>query len=775
MFGASSQKKPKGQMSDQDIEALLNGTLDDSEMADSDLDDPDLLNQLQALSALGGPKQVKKTPKRTVDMHVDIDAYAALADEKDIEVEFDESDLNDPNLLSELSQLSGGNHTIPMEIGDTIPEDAASDVDNQAISPDEVQQQISHYQKLALAAKKQGDKQLAITYLRQSKALAQKYPDLSKPTTISTTLPPSEPSLPPPEPTLPSPPPPPEPSLPPPPPPKDIRPPEPPIVPTRETSPTTPRQDESQETQAQTRQLLALIVKRQKEYKEAGLHYKKLGNMTVAKEMIRQSKELLRIGVQLNQGKIGDLDALEKSIVAEPNMDLGDGKIRTLNPVTNSLVSTKQLEAQLNYQIDVCHNLASQHATPTTSSKLLCESNVFHQLEKALAADLVVLSSDSTTPPFHFEQVQYTYKNSLDHIPANQMEFKIGKATGLQTLGVATVLEPFVTFDFGGWPPENSDQAALGKGETGVQKGTEPDFDFSVQIPISRTNRAFLRYLQRKKLVIEVWHNKYSYGLFRRPVSLGKVQLPMERLLTKTSIAGDFDILDGGRKKTGGQIHIEVNVKEPLGGNDIVKRSEQWVIIDGFRHPTLQLLAAAGLVSGDTGAIVSSVTASATAAMPATTPASIAAAAIPTPHTPPKTAPVSAVQDTKEPTNAVLEEAIEELNNTESLVSNVVLDFEIKKVDAALARQTTDALLDRKQQLEIKMNMLIIQVQTGMLDMDTYLAAVQTRMDRDRQLAVLFKQHKRLDLAKEALMRKKLMQDELTEAREAMAAQQEED
>ncbi|KAL0089345.1 hypothetical protein F4703DRAFT_1840631 [Phycomyces blakesleeanus] len=511
--------------------------------------------------------------------------------------------------------------------------------------------------------------------------------------------------------------------------------------------------------------------------------------MSVAKEMIRQSKDLLRIGVQLNQGKVGDLDALEKSIVPEPNMDLGDGKIRTLNPVTNSLVNMEQLEAQLNYQIDVCHNLASQHATPTTSSKLLCESNVFHQLEKALAADQVILSSATSTPPFHFEQVQYTYKNSLDHVPASQMEFKIGKATGLQTLGVASVLEPFVTYDFGGWPPENSAQAALGKGETAVQRGTEPDFEFSVQIPISRTNRAFLRYLQRKKLAIEVWHNKYSYGLFRRPVSLGKVLLPMERLLTKTSIAGNFDILDGGRKKTGAQIHIEVNVKEPLAGSDIVKRSEQWLVIDGFRHPTLQLLASAGLISGDASATVSSVTASATAAMPTTTPTSIAAAAIlttPTPSSPlatptatptpaPAPAPAPVSLPVNETADAALEEAIEELNNPESLVSNMVLDFEIKKVDAALAKQSTEALLDRKQQLEIKMNMLIIQVQTGMLDMDTYLSAVQTRMDRDRQLAVLFKQHKRLDLAKEALMRKKLMQDELTEAREAMAAQQNED
>lgn len=86
-----------------------------------------------------------------------------------------------------------------------------------------------------------------------------------------------------------------------------------------------------------------------------------------------------------------------------------------------------------------------------------------------------------------------------------------------------------------------------------------------------------------------------------------------------------------------------------------------------------------------------------------------------------------------------------------------------------------DDLMDRKQALEIKMNMLVIQVQTGILDMDTYLENVQKRMDGDRRLALVFKKYNRLDLAKACLVRKKIMQDELDEAKAAMAEQQEEE
>lgn len=116
-------------------------------------------------------------------------------------------------------------------------------------------------------------------------------------------------------------------------------------------------------------------------------------------------------------------------------------------------------------------------------------------------------------------------------------------------------------------------------------------------------------------------------------------------------------------------------------------------------------------------------------------------------------------------------------NSVDSIVSNMVLEYEINLATNALAgnsnkqlsAQAREDLIDRKQALEIKMNMLVIQVQTGMLDMETYLAEVKKRIEREKQLALLFKKHQRLDLAKAALARKKIMQDEVDEAEAAMA------
>lgn len=73
------------------------------------------------------------------------------------------------------------------------------------------------------------------------------------------------------------------------------------------------------------------------------------------------------------------------------------------------------------------------------------------------------------------------------------------------------------------------------------------EFNFVAQIPIARGNRLFQRYVQRKKLTLEVFHNRYTYGLFRRPVPLGKVQIPLERLQHKTSISGMFEVIESVR------------------------------------------------------------------------------------------------------------------------------------------------------------------------------------------------------------------------------------
>lgn len=56
--------------------------------------------------------------------------------------------------------------------------------------------------------------------------------------------------------------------------------------------------------------------------------------------------------------------------------------------------------------------------------------------------------------------------------------------------------------------------------------------------------------------------------------------------------------MDPSRKKTGGKIEIQVNLREPLTGEDIVKRSERWLVLDSFGSTASQYLSLAGLTVG---------------------------------------------------------------------------------------------------------------------------------------------------------------------------------
>lgn len=434
-------------------------------------------------------------------------------------------------------------------------DDTQNDVgeeEEESIDPEFWKAKAQEYQKMALQAKRDGDKKKAVALLRESKNFTQKYQDLleihgTSNELMETDQPPVKAS---PEPA----------------PYRELQQQQQRTPSPEQAKPATPPpqpQPQQQEQQAasqraaattnnlqQVQDLLGKVISLQKQYKEAAIHYKGLGNLVAAKHMVRTSKELLHTGIRLKNGEIVDLDTVR--LPEEPDMSLGDGKIRQVEPVSRgpNATSFDQIEAQLRYQMNVCHNLSIQHASPAArgkaSNKTLINSqqqDAYAKTEEAFSADLVSIhATKPNIPPLHYEQVDYTYKNLLDTIPDNMMEFKIIKAISLPTLDISTNLEPFVTWDFGGWPPENTAQAAMNKGETPVVSGVNPEFDFTLQIPISRTNRLFQRYVQRKKLTIEVFHNKYTYGLFRRPVSLGKVVIPMDRLLTKSSIAGAFDV-----------------------------------------------------------------------------------------------------------------------------------------------------------------------------------------------------------------------------------------
>ena len=105
----------------------------------------------------------------------------------------------------------------------------------------------------------------------------------------------------------------------------------------------------------------------------------------------------------------------------------------------------------------------------------------------------------------------------------------------------------------------------------------------------------------------------------------------------------------------------------------------------------------------------------------------------------------------------------------EGMISNSVLEWamgETEKKIRSTPKTNTDeieSLEMRKQTIQIKMDILMLQIQTGKLTIEQYTENVQKKIAEEKKLAIQFRDQGKIDAAKLALVRMKLMEKELTD------------
>ncbi|KAG0037758.1 Coiled-coil and C2 domain-containing protein 1B [Podila clonocystis] len=482
--------------------------------------------------------------------------------------------------------------------------------------------------------------------------------------------------------------------------------------------------------------------------------------------------------------------------------------------VSNSDADTyDMLESQLESQIKICTS-TSGHYYQRGDKQTALE---FHKLNKIFKTDLVSLQSyrkhGKKPPAFHFQDVRFEIEVGFyQEIGLNELSLNILRAWDLSHKDVqASDIEAYVSWDLG-WPTENMSGAGAGKGDTpSVKKTSKPDFGFKKILNIERT-RAFQRFVERRKATFEVWHYR---GIFRTSYLLGKAQVPLQPLLDHSEIHEVFPIVDpNNRRSTGGKIELKITLQRPLLKPEIVVKEEKWLVIDefnsgglGFPSPIMastpqpRNASAIGSPSGKT--TVAATGKSARTPTPSQSPVpkvpSATAPSIPetpkvrTSASPPPQVPTSRLNPPPAAKPAVVvaapdsedsekDKALEELNSVELLTSNMVLESEIQAAQEQIHNakavgnsEAADDYQDRLTQLEIKMKLLMLQVQTGQLTMEGYCQAVNARVDKDKQLAIQLNRLGMRTEAAKAMKRYKIMATEMKEVEEAMAAQGDEE
>ena len=76
---------------------------------------------------------------------------------------------------------------------------------------------------------------------------------------------------------------------------------------------------------------------------------------------------------------------------------------------------------------------------------------------------------------------------------------------------------------------------------------------------------------------------------------------------------------------------------------------------------------------------------------------------------------------------------------------------------------------DRQAQIQIKMNMLVLQVETGQLTMEKYLSQVKQAITFEKTRALTYKRNGQMDHAKYCLWRMKVMSEEVKEVEDSQS------
>ncbi|KAL2914184.1 hypothetical protein HK105_206275 [Polyrhizophydium stewartii] len=450
----------------------------------------------------------------------------------------------------------------------------------------------------------------------------------------------------------------------------------------------------------------------------------------------------------------------------------------------------KHLLDTLAGQAELCTTVAAQYFRAGQKDMAL----EFHKRKKRMLSDIDTLkllrsasaSSQSGTLPFTFkhESLAFTISQTNQDVGLEEMEIAIVRAMDLSHREVQpSEIESCVAFD-AGWPQVGEATGPEGKGETPMVRRTpSPEYGFTKRVRIER-NRAFQRFLERRKAVFEIYHSKpglLSYVVTRR-LLLGKATIKLEPLLTKCEIHEIVDIVDPNnpRKPTGSKLEIKIRLRQPLLKQDMVTRTERWLTIDfdtPGASPSVEPSAALAPVSPRSEV--------AEPTSPTTTPARRSATAPPASASPAPAQKPKLQQARPQPpqqpapnpapdTSAVDIEALElDFLNPDRIASNQVLESEHSQILGQIAqlqaakKPVPDDLSDRRTAYEIRMNMLVTLVQLGKLSMEDYIGQVKASIAETKKAALDFKRAGRIDLAKQALMRMKLMTAEVEEVEQA--------
>ncbi|EPZ33237.1 hypothetical protein O9G_001588 [Rozella allomycis CSF55] len=425
-------------------------------------------------------------------------------------------------------------------------------------------------------------------------------------------------------------------------------------------------------------------------------------------ECLKNSKLLKSrlIEIQSNMAESLPAPQQRKSSSDEKN-NVAETKLKSSQPSTSPVFD--QIKDILKSQISFC----KENTNPKFGELILL-------FQKDLTRILGLERNGLSLPPFLYKDVDVTYEQCYTDMPLNELKLEIRSVSGLYFKDNGSVIPacPYFNVEFP-YPESQKASSPVFKQSSSF----EPNYSKTFVIDRSK---AFKRFTERKKLTVEFFHYR---GFFRKSVSIGKVVIPLNTLNKKALIHEAFQLIGADRKPTGAIIDIIIKIREPLDGNVAINETKRFLFLqenDPINLPNFALNSKPEIIRQKSGK-----------------------------------------EDKKKQVNASWDiEMDEQLFDIGRFESNLLMEKEIERIDALIINNrgtAPECLEDRKQQLQIKINMLVLQVQTGSLTLDEYMKRVNRQIEIEKRCALEYKKANKIQHATMCMWRIKIMKGEIDE------------
>ncbi|XP_063528971.1 coiled-coil and C2 domain-containing protein 1-like isoform X2 [Cydia strobilella] len=323
---------------------------------------------------------------------------------------------------------------------------------------------------------------------------------------------------------------------------------------------------------------LALLLHRQKEFRNAAIEAKKAGNIEQAKEYLRASKGFDAVIDAAKGGLVVDLKSLPLPPTAKKQLEHTFDVVTAEDctppddePITGSDDNIlTRLHQQLTSQLKLCqanrdHNRAMGN---------IAEMNRFENLAVRVKQDLdvvVVAKSLNQNPPkFHYESRQFAVVQCNTDLNENDLELTIVRGIAYNVPNPKEV-DTYVKFEF----PYPQDAPVVDR-TSQVKDTNNPEYGAVFPLAIHRAARPCLRVFKRHGIKFEVYSKG---GWFSRDSPVGSCTVKLAPLETQVTIHEAFPLMDG-RRPAGGSLEIKLRVRTPLQQQQIESTTHRWLVID---------------------------------------------------------------------------------------------------------------------------------------------------------------------------------------------------